>query len=188
MKLGTLWHYQYNMKALESLTHILLPVFRKHHCSFCLSDPCTVTCLPSRGQSRTTKTKSKEAAKQYKLSESAETTQLEGKLASNVKRAMQVASEKGASSWLATLPIAEHGFPLHKCAFRDALCLWYGWRPSQLLSYCICGQHFKDEHALIGTHGGFPLICHNEPKDITAGFLTEVCHNVGIEPPLQPSN
>jgi len=61
MKLGTLWHYQRNMKALESLTqHILLPVFRKHHCSFCLSDSWTVTYLPSRGQSRTTKTKSKE--------------------------------------------------------------------------------------------------------------------------------
>ena len=27
------------------------------------------------------------------------------------------------------------------------------------------------------------MICH---RDITAGFLTEVCHNVGIEPPLQP--
>jgi len=32
-----------------------------------------------------------------------------GKLASNVKWAMQVASEKGASSWLATLPIAQIG-------------------------------------------------------------------------------
>ena len=44
-------------------------------------------------------------------------TATEGKLASNVKGAMQVASEKGASSWLATLPIAEHGFALYKGAF-----------------------------------------------------------------------
>jgi len=50
----------------------------------------------------------KEAAKQRIESELAEETQLEGNLASNVKRAMQVAPEKGASSWLATLPIAEH--------------------------------------------------------------------------------
>ena len=56
-------------------------------------------------------------------------TAIEGKLASNVKWTMQVASEKGASSWLATLPIAKHGFALHKGAFQDALCLQYGWRP-----------------------------------------------------------
>ena len=42
------------------------------------------------------------------------------------------------------------------------------------------------EHSLICSHGGFPSICHNELRDITAKFLTEVCHNVGIEPTLQP--
>jgi len=56
-----------------------------------------------------------------------EATQLEEKLASNVKRTIQVASEKGTSSWLSTLPIAKTGFALHKGAFRDALCLRYGW-------------------------------------------------------------
>jgi len=56
-----------------------------------------------------------------------EATHLEGKLAANVKWAMQVASEKGASSWLATLPIADHGFALHKGTFQDAICLRYGW-------------------------------------------------------------
>ena len=35
-------------------------------------------------------------------------------------------SEKGASSWLMTLPISEHGFALPKGSFRDALCLRYG--------------------------------------------------------------
>ena len=42
------------------------------------------------------------------------------------------------------------------------------------------------EHSLICSHGGFPSIRHNELRDITATFLTEVCHNVGIEPTLQP--
>ena len=37
--------------------------------------------------------------------------------------AMTVFAEKGASSWLSTLPIADHGFTQHKGAFRDALCL-----------------------------------------------------------------
>ena len=34
--------------------------------------------------------------------------------------------------------------------------------------------------------GGFPKIRHNEIRDITATLLTEVCHNVATEPPLQP--
>ena len=53
-------------------------------------------------------------------------SELMGKLPTNLQRALKVSSEKGASSWLSTLPIAEHGFALHKGAFRDALCLRYG--------------------------------------------------------------
>ena len=34
--------------------------------------------------------------------------------------------------------------------------------------------------------GGFPTIRHNEIGHITASLLTEVCHNVATEPPLQP--
>ena len=36
--------------------------------------------------------------------------------------------------------------------------------------------------------GGFPSIHHNEIKYLTAKVLTETCHNVAIEPPLQPIN
>ena len=128
----------------------------------------------------------KEAVKQHKQRDTAAAVELEDSLPNNMKRAMQVSSEKGASSWLATLPIAEHGFALHKGAFRDALCLRYGWRPSHLLSHCICGHHFTVEHAFICSRGGFPSIRHNELRDITAGLLTEICRNVGTEPPLQP--
>ena len=38
------------------------------------------------------------------------------------KRVMMLSQEKGASHWLNVLPIKEHGFSLHKEAFRDALC------------------------------------------------------------------
>ena len=34
--------------------------------------------------------------------------------------------------------------------------------------------------------GGFPTKRHDEIRDITATLLTEVCHNVATEPPLQP--
>jgi len=36
--------------------------------------------------------------------------------------------------------------------------------------------------------GGFPTIRHNEIRDLTAALLTEVCHDVAIEPCLQPLN
>ena len=109
-----------------------------------------------------------------------------GSLSNTLKKAKELASEKGASSWLTALPIAEHGFCLHKGAFRDALCLRYNWRPPRLPSHCECGSPFQVDHALSCPYGGFPSIRHDELRDLTAHLLTEVCHNVGIEPELQP--
>ena len=94
---------------------------------------------------------------------------------------MEVASETGASTWLSMLPIQEHGFALHKVAFRDALCLRYGWQPNLLLSTCVCGKTFFIEHALNFPCGSYPSIRHNELWDITATLLAEVCHSVGTE-------
>ena len=113
-------------------------------------------------------------------------TELKTKLPRHLQRAVELGSEKGASSWLSALPIEEHGFALHKGAFRDALCLRYNWQPSHLPSNCICGQSFTVEHALNCHTGGFPTIRHNEVRDFTAKVMTEVCHNVCTEPHLQP--
>ena len=33
--------------------------------------------------------------------------------------------------------------------------------------------------------GGFPIIRHNEFKDLTADLMSEVCHDVQTEPDLQ---
>jgi len=81
------------------------------------------------------------------------------------------------------LPIEEHGFALHKGAFRDALCLHYGWLPSGLPARCVCGQGFTVNHAMNYAIGGFPTLRH---RDFTAAAMSEVCHNVAIEPVLQP--
>ena len=43
-----------------------------------------------------------------------------------LRYAVQLANEKGASSWLTALTLKEHGFSLHKGAFRDALFLRHG--------------------------------------------------------------
>ena len=98
---------------------------------------------------------------------------------------VNLAAEKGASNWLSVLPVAEHGFYLHKTAVRDAICLRFGWRPDRLPEKCISGSSFTVEHALTCNRGGFSFLRHNEIRDLSAKLLTEVCPNVGIEPELQ---
>ena len=75
---------------------------------------------------------------------------------------------------------------MHKGEFRDALALRYGWQPPHVPVSCACGHTFSIEHVLSCPTGGFPSIRHNEVRDLTATLLTEVCHNVVIEPDLQP--
>ena len=41
------------------------------------------------------------------------------------------------------------------------------------------------DHALSCPRGGFPIIRHNKIRDFTANIMSEVCHNVSIEPHLQ---
>ena len=108
------------------------------------------------------------------------------RLSSSQQVAMDQASERGASSWLTAIPIAEYGFTLHKQAFRDALCIRYGRRPARLPSHCPCGVAFSVSHALSCPKGALPSIRHDRIRDITAELLTEVCPNVAIEPTLQP--
>ena len=98
---------------------------------------------------------------------------------------IEISSEKEASRWLTFLPLSDHGFTPHKSAFRDALCLRYGWLSQQLPSRCICDQKFSLEHALSCSTCGLPSVRHNGIRDITAELLTEVCHGVGTEPCLQ---
>ena len=103
-----------------------------------------------------------------------------------LQHAVDLAQEKGASNWLTALPIEEHGFSLHKSAFRDALALRYGWLPLRSPSSCACGNDFSVEHMLSCSKGGFPSLRHNEIRDLTADLMSEVCHEVCIEPHLQP--
>ena len=113
-------------------------------------------------------------------------TSLRDTVSRSLQRAMDLAQEKGASSWLTSLPLEEFGFTLHKGAFRDAVALRYGWQPSYSPSSCACGSNFSVEHALSCPKGGFPTIRHNEVRDLTANLMSEVCHDVCVEPTLQP--
>ena len=107
-------------------------------------------------------------------------------LSGSLRQAMDLAQERGASTWLTTQPIQEFGFTLHKSAFQDALALHYNWQIPRVSPTCACGTKFSVEHALSCPRGGFPSIQHNEIRDVTADLLTEVCNDVCIEPDLQP--
>ena len=103
-----------------------------------------------------------------------------------LQRAMDLAQERGASSWLTSLPLKEFNLCLHKGAFWDAIALRYGWQPQNTPTHCSCGSSFSVEHALSCAKGGFPILRHNEVRDLTANLMAEVCHDVCTEPHLQP--
>ena len=50
---------------------------------------------------------------------------------------------------------------------------------------CACGASFTVDHAFTCSQGGFPILRHNEIRDITAQLTSEVCPNVATEPTLQ---
>ena len=50
----------------------------------------------------------------------------------------------------------------------------------------MCDKTFNVEHALSCPYGGFPSIRNNKIRDITAHLMSDVYHNVGTEPVLQP--
>lgn len=105
-------------------------------------------------------------------------------LPDRLKRCVELASEKGASTWMEALPVREYGFHLSGTEFRDSLSLRYGWRPAKLPSTCVCGQAFDTTHALSCPTGGLPSIRHNEIRDLLATTLTEVCSDVATEPQI----
>ena len=101
-------------------------------------------------------------------------------LSIELQRARELACLKEASSWLTALPLDDHAFSLHKGDFCDAVCLRYGWSLPHLPMECICGALFTVDHAFTCPHGGYPTLCHNEIRDITAQLMSEVCPNVAM--------
>ena len=99
-------------------------------------------------------------------------------------RQVELASEKGASSWLSSLPIGDMGFALNRQEFTDAVALRYGFEIPDCPKVCLCGQPNNHNHAQICKKGGFVSIRHNTIRDTAAHLLEKVCHGVRVEPPL----
>ena len=139
-----------------------------------------ISCISCQKEVKTIVVKDKRKSNVERFNSIYETSNL------TFQRSLDLASEKGASIWLTSLPIDINGFALNKTSFRDALCLRYGWPFTGTPSHCVCGNSFTLDHLLSCPTGGFPSIRHNEVRDITANLLSEVCHNVSVEPGLQP--
>ena len=120
-----------------------------------------------------------------RMQQNVEAKNLQIQLPSTLQPSMELSKEKGASTWLSSLPIDDHGFALHKSSFRDALSPLWLFATESTFSLHLWPS-FNIDHALTCKTGGFPAIRHNEVRDITAFLLTEVCHGVTIEPYLQP--
>ena len=100
---------------------------------------------------------------------------LKEKLDENQRYALDLSIEKGASSWLNTLPLKRYHFDLTKTEFRDGLALRYGWEPLKTPALCPCGELFSLSHSLQCNKGGYTQMRHNEIRDTFASVMKEVC-------------
>ena len=91
--------------------------------------------------------------------------QLEHEVPKAMKRSIDLAKEKGASTWLSVLSLIKHDLLLHKSAFHDKLCIRCGWLPPCLADTCPVVKKFTIDHALACPTGGYPTIRHNEVCD-----------------------
>ena len=107
-------------------------------------------------------------------------------LSQPTKRAAELASEKGASSWLTCLPIRSLGYCLNKHEFRDALSLRYGWPIPNIPKHCACGQSNDIDHLLCCKKGGYVSLRHNSLRDLFVKLLGVFCKDVQTEPALIP--
>ena len=110
---------------------------------------------------------------------------LRNSLPEKTKRAVNLAAEKGASSWLTVIPVKEMDLNVNKREFKGAVHLRYDWQINDVPNVCICGQPFNVDHAMICKRGGFIIQRHNQLRDLEAQMLDLVCHDVEVEPVLQ---
>ena len=101
-------------------------------------------------------------------------------------RIVMLAAEKGASSWLTSLPLKVYGFRFSKQQFVDAISMRYELKMKDVPRVCACGQPHSISHCLSCKKGGFVHMRHNVVRDTLADLLKETCKDVCVEPQLLP--
>ena len=93
-----------------------------------------------------------------------EVNTLKSTLPKSKQMSMEQSSEKGASAWPPSLPLAKYSFNMSKQSFRDALSLRFGWTPVRIASHYPCGHPFNESHTFSCSKGAlaayFPSHCH----------------------------
>ena len=102
------------------------------------------------------------------------------------KRSLEAAREKGASSWLTTMPLDWLGYTLNRTEFRDSLALRYNWSIKDIPHFCACGKKNDINHCLTCKKGGYTIMRHNHIRDAEAKIMREICYDVKVEPMLTP--
>ena len=66
---------------------------------------------------------------------------IDSTLPSDLRWSVNQSRDKGASSWLTTVPLVDQGLVLNKQEFRDSLRLSHNMPLSDLPSKCVCGEN-----------------------------------------------
>ena len=100
---------------------------------------------------------------------------------------LEIASEKGVSSWLTVSPSWSTGTVMSKVDFRGAVCIRYGRPLPDTPGNCVCGAELTSSHALTCPSGGYTIARHNDVRDLVAGLIREAgVVDVETEPWLLP--
>ena len=100
---------------------------------------------------------------------------------------IEMASQKGASNWLTSVPLKELGHARPKQEWHDGMCLRYGWTPTNLPSTCVCGKEISTQHLLDCPRGGYQIYRHNALCKCLANLCQKAGYkDVKIEPHLAP--
>ena len=86
---------------------------------------------------------------------------------------LEIAREKGVSSWLTVSPRWRDKAVMKRTDFRDALCIRYGYRLADLPEACVCGRELTTSNALTCHTGGYTVARHNEVRDLIADLIRE---------------
>ena len=96
------------------------------------------------------------------------------KIDAETQKAINDASQPGASCSLSAIPLEQYGFSLNKAEFRDAIMLRYGKELKGLPATYSCGQKYDTTHVLNCKKGGFVTIRHNNIRDYEANLLAKI--------------
>ena len=103
------------------------------------------------------------------------------------KRALLLASEKGASCPFTTIPYERYGFCFKaKRDWLDVVRLRYRKHVPGLPRECACGKAYSLDHSQICKKGGFIHMRHDGPKNLWTKWCSNVFRDVESEPPLEP--